>query len=154
MARLCNSPEKVSLLEPQFPHLSSEVISTCLLRAKGQDDSERPLKLAQLVWAFGKCWFLIMVVTGLSQVLRGGSEVWWKMAGIPFYSCRGWGWGWLDGWQRLPTSFPEPTVWTRAESPQLTVAGAVCVCKVSCRGVKDLSEGNWRAERFVCPLVE
>ena len=38
MAKLCNSPEKVSLLEPQFPHLSSEGDSTYLL-VEGQDDS-------------------------------------------------------------------------------------------------------------------
>lgn len=74
---------------------------------------------------------------GLSQVSRGGSEVWWKMAGIPFYSCRGWcGGGWTDGKAAHILPGTHCFLPVMAESPQLTVAGAVCKVRAASRGVK------------------
>lgn len=46
-------------------------------------------------------------------------------------------WGWLDGWQGCPHPSQNPLFGpVMAESPQLTVAGAVCKERAASRGVK------------------
>lgn len=86
--------------------------------------------------AFSKCWLLIMVVTDFPRYRGEAQKRGRRWQGFPFTIAEA-GVG-VVGWMaRLPTSFPEPTVWTSGGGvSSADVAGAVCKVRAASRGVK------------------